>query len=124
MNTAIQFFHIAPAIEVLETITIWGTRLYALGSEIFTITAILWCLNFMANLIQTVYQAGYAFGKFYRRYVHTHLKSFLVGVIAFTILLGQYFFEGCKVVYNNRNEILETVNDIRNTVGQQFVYAN
>ena len=123
MNTAIQFFHIAPAIEVLETITIWGTRFYALGSEIFTITAILWCLNFLANLIQTVYQAGYTFGKFYRRYLHTHFKTFFIGVIVLTIMLGEYFFEGCKVVYNNRQQILERVNTFRHTVGQQFIYA-
>ena len=122
--TAINFFHLAPAIEVLESVTIWGTRLYALGSEIFTVTAILWCLNFMANLIQTVYQAGYTFGKFYRRYLHNNLKSFVIGVIAFVILLGQLTFEGAQVIYNNRREILETVNNIRNTVGQQFVYAN
>lgn len=50
--TAIPFVHIAPAIEAIETITIWGTKAYAFGSEIFTISAILWCLNFMGNMIQ------------------------------------------------------------------------
>jgi hypothetical protein len=121
--TAINFFHLAPAIEVLESVTIWGTRLYALGSEIFTVTAILWCLNFLANLTQKVYEFGYAFGKFYRSYLHFHLKSFVVCVIALAIVLGDYFIEGCKVVYKNRREILENVNIFRETVGSYFVYA-
>ena len=123
MNSAIQFVHLAPAIEVLESVTLWGTRVYALGSEIFTVTAMLWCLNFMANLTQKIYEFGYATGKFYRRYLHTNLKTFVIGVIALSILLAQYFIEGCKVVYNNRNEILKSANNIRNAVGYQFTYA-
>ena len=121
--TAINFFHIAPAIEMLETITLWGTRVYALGSEIFTVSAILWCLNFIANMTQTVFGYGYAFGKFYRRYLHSHLKSFTIRVIALAILLGQLTFEGAQVVYNNRNEIMENVNNFRNEIGSHFVYA-
>ena len=124
MNSAIQFVHLAPAIEVLESVTLWGTRVYALGSEIFTVTAMLWCLNFMANLTQKIYEFGYATGKFYRRYLHTNLKTFVIGVIALSILLAQYFIEGCKIVYNNRNEILKNANNIRNAVGYQFAYAN
>ena len=119
--TAINFFHIAPAIEMIETITLWGTRVYALGSEIFTITAILWCLNFLGNAIQKTFQFGYAFGKFYRRWMHSHLKSFVIRVIALVILLGQLTFEGAQVIYNNRREILEFVNNIRHSVGYQFV---
>ena len=121
--TAINFFHLAPAIEVLESVTIWGARVYAIGSEIFTVTAILWCLNFMGNMIQKTFQFGYAFGKFYRRYVHSHLKSTAIRVIALLILLGQLTFEGAQVVYNNRREILENANNFRNKVGSYFVYA-
>ena len=121
--TAINFFHIAPAIEMIETITLWGTRVYALGSEIFTVSAILWCLNFIANMTQTVIGYGYAFGKFYRRYLHSHQKSYVIRVIALVIVLFELTFEGAQVVYNNRHEIIETVNNIRNRVGSQFVYA-
>ena len=123
MTALSHFVHIAPAIEALETITLWGARVYALGSEIFTITAILWCLNFLGNAIQKTFQFGYAFGKFYRRWIHSHLKSFVIRVIALVILLGQLTFEGAQVIYNNRREILESVNNIRNSVGQQFAYA-
>ena len=123
MTALSHFAHIAPAIEALETITLWGARVYALGSEIFTITAILWCLNFLGNAIQKTFQFGYAFGKFYRRWMHSHLKSFVIRVIALVILLGQLTFEGAQVIYNNRREILEFVNNIRHSVGYQFVYA-
>ena len=121
--TTIPFVHIAPAIEAIETITLWGTRVYAIGSEIFTITAILWCLNFMGNMIQKTFEFGHAFSKFYRRYVHSHLKSTAIRVIALLILLGQLTFEGAQVVYNNRREILENANNFRNKVGSYFVYA-
>ena len=123
MTTLSHFVHIAPAIEALETITLWGARVYALGSEIFTITAILWCLNFLGNAIQKTFQFGYAFGKFYRRWMHSHLKSFVIRVIALVILLGQLTFEGAQVIYNNRREILESVNTFRHSVGSHFVYA-
>ncbi len=122
--TAINFFHFAPAIEMLESITIWSARVYAIGSEIFTVSAILWCLNFMANMTKNVFEFGYAFGKFYRRYLHTHLKSLTIRVIALVILLGQLTFEGAQVVYNNRRNIVATVNNIRNDVGNKFVYAS
>jgi hypothetical protein len=121
--TAINFFHLAPAIEVLESVTIWGARVYAIGSEIFTVTAILWCLNFLGNMIQKTFQFGYAFGKFYRRYVHSHLKSFVVRVIALVILLGQLTFEGAQFVITNHHDIIERANIFRNRVGSYFVYG-
>ena len=121
--TAINFFHIAPTIEMIETITLWGAKAYTLGSEIFTVSAILWCLNFMGNMIQKTFQFGYAFGECYRRYLHSHLKGFTLGVNALVILMGQLTFEGARVVYNNRREILEKVNTFRTRVGSYFVYA-
>ena len=74
-------------------------------------------------MTQTVFGYGYAFGKFYRRYLHSHFKSTAIHVIALVILLGQLTFEGAQVVYNNRNEIMENVNNFRNEVGSYFVYA-
>ena len=121
--TAINFFHFAPAIEMLESITIWSARVYAIGSEIFTVTAILWCLNFLGTMIQTTFGFGYAFGKFYRKHMHSLLKSSVVRIIALVILLGQLTFEGAQVLYTNRNEILENANIFRNRIGSYFVYA-
>ena len=75
-------------------------------------------------MTKNVFEFGYAFGKFYRRYLHTHLKSFVIRVIALVILLGQLTFEGAQVLYNNRQNILENANNIRNRVGSYFVYAS
>ena len=121
--TAINFFHFAPAIELLESVTLWSARVYAIGSEIFTVTAILWCLNFLGTMIQTTFGFGYAYGKFYRKHLHSLLKSLVVRIIALVILLGQLTFEGAQVLYNNRREILENINIFRDTVGSYFVYA-
>ena len=75
-------------------------------------------------MTKNVFEFGYAFGKFYRRYLHTHLKSFVIRVIALIIVLGELTFEGVQVIYNNRREILENVNNIRNAIGYKFVYAS
>ena len=47
-----------------------------------------------------------------------------VRVIALAIVLGEYTWTGAQVIYNNRREILATVNNIRNNVGSYFVYAS
>ena len=118
-----NFFHLSPAIEALETVLNYGTKVYMFASEIFTVSALLWCLNMLATGIQKTYAAGYAFGKFYRAYLHSYVKLAFVHVIAAVIFVSICFYEGCKVVYRNRHEILPTLNDIRNQIGRQFVYA-
>ena len=75
-------------------------------------------------MTKNVFEFGYAFGKFYRRYLHSHLKSLTIRIIALVILLGQLTFEGAQVLYNNRQNILENANNIRNRVGSYFVYAS
>ena len=47
-----------------------------------------------------------------------------VRVIALAIVLGEYTWTGAQVVYNNRRNIVATVNNIRNDVGNKFVYAS
>tara|TARA_B100000073_G_scaffold154470_1_gene127588 strand:- start:283 stop:462 length:180 start_codon:yes stop_codon:yes gene_type:complete len=47
-----------------------------------------------------------------------------VRVIALAIVLGEYTWTGAQVVYNNRHNIVATVNNIRNDVGNKFVYAS
>ena len=121
--TAINFFHFAPAIEMLESITIWSARVYAIGvwnlhrdgnplvpelsGHDDTTTSGLVMLS--ANFTASTYTLSW--------------KSFVVRVIALVILLGQLTFEGAQVLYNNRNEILENINIFRDTVGSYFVYA-
>ena len=55
------------------------------------------------------------------------IETFAIVAVRITItsiVLGQYFIEGCKVVYNNRQEIMENANNIRNAVGYKFAYAS
>ena len=47
-----------------------------------------------------------------------------VRVIALAIVLGEYTWTGVQVIYNNRHDIVATVNNIRNDVGNKFVYAS
>lgn len=115
------------AIETLantaEVIINYGTKIYAIGSEIFTVSALLWCLNFLANAIQKTYNAGLIVGTFYRQYLHSHLKSALLAIISLTILLSIVIFKGCEKVYYNRRQILAQINNIRNAIGRQFAYV-
>ncbi len=80
-------------------------------------------LELCGQMIQATFGVDYGFGKFYRKHMHSLLKSFVVRIIALVILLGQLTFEGAQGLYNNRNEILENVNIFRDTVGSYFVYA-
>ena len=70
-----------------------------------TILAILYTLNFMAFVTEMT------------------VKS-TVRVIALAIVLGEYTWTGVQVIYNNRRDIVATVNNIRNDVGNKFVYAS
>ena len=57
------------ALHVLENLISTATKLYAIGGEIFTATAILWALNLLASLVRKVYQTGYAVGYIYYRFI-------------------------------------------------------
>ena len=70
-----------------------------------TILAILYTLNFMAFVTEMTVKSA-------------------VRVIALAIVLGEYTWTGARVVYNNRRNIVATVNNIRNDVGNKFVYAS
>lgn len=120
-------------IHHLDTIVNVATRAYALGGELFSITAILWCLNMAATMIRNVYQAGHTVGTFYWQYLHKYVKQFSIHLIAFakwigihlialTVLTLQLFWEGCVYIYQNRRMIIGNINNIRNSIGYYFVY--
>jgi hypothetical protein len=69
-----------------------------------TILAILYTLNIMAFVTEMTVKSA-------------------VRVIALAIVLGEYTWTGAQVIYNNRREILESVNTFRHDVGSYFVYA-
>jgi hypothetical protein len=87
-----------------------GRKCYLLPHEFFsqmnnTILAILHTLNILSFVIEMAVKTT-------------------VRVIALAIVLGEYTWTGAQIVYNNRREILATVNNIRNDVGNKFVYAS
>jgi DNA repair photolyase len=57
------------ALHLLQNLITTATKLYAIGGEIFTATAILWALNLLANLVQKIYKAGRAVGYAYFHYI-------------------------------------------------------
>ncbi len=114
--------HLSPAISAVETIATYGAKTYALASEVFTVGFILWTINFMSNMIEKMYKSGVIVGKFYRTYLHSHVKNGLISAVAVFIFLIQVLIEGCKFTYKNRNEILENLNNFRNQVGSYFTY--
>ena len=74
-----------------------------------TILAILHTLNILAFVIEIATKST---------------VRIIAGCIALAIVLGEYTWTGAQVIYNNRREILENVNNIRNAVSYKFVYAS
>jgi len=70
-----------------------------------TILAILHTLNVVEFLIRTAVNLS-------------------VRIIALAIVLGEYTWNAARVVVNNRRQILENANIIRNRVSYYFVYAS
>jgi hypothetical protein len=58
-------------LQILET----GSKIWALGSELFSITAILWALSALSSLIERVYRAGQGVGRFYYGWVHPLIEQ-------------------------------------------------
>ena len=108
----------------VDTIITAAMRIYAVGSELFSITAILFCVNFVANMIRHTYQAGYAFGKFYRNHLHRPLKWLIVHAIALIILLTQLAWEGAVIIYNNREEIRAAIYKAWKNFEKAFIYES
>ena len=106
-------------ITILDTVATAVATAWAGAAEIITIGAMLWGLNALANLIRGTYAAGKAFGQFY----WAHLHKWVVRYIAFKITVCIYAWEGAQHLYNERRFYLAQLNDFRNAVGRQFIYA-
>jgi DNA-binding transcriptional regulator LsrR (DeoR family) len=57
------------ALHLLENLISTATKVYTIGGEIFTATAILWALNLLASIVRKVYQTGRAVGYIYYRFI-------------------------------------------------------
>jgi len=112
------------ALHFLELFTTYAARLYVLGGELLSITAILFCLNSLATLIKLTYQAGKAIGRFYFRWLHSHCQWLAIRSVALLILLATLSLHTIKQLWNNRSEHLRRLHRARNTIGQWFVYKS
>ena len=106
-------------ITILDTVAAALSTAWAASAEILTIGAMLWGLNALANLIRGTYNAGRAFGQFYR----AHLHHWVIRLVALIIWLCILAYEGARLVYRERNTYLEQLNSFRNAVGRQFIYS-
>ena len=121
---------IMTTLHLIETVTTMFTRLAVFTSEMFTITAILWTLNFMGDLIRklvqftvAVYVAGQMVGHFYFTHLHEYVMEYSYKAIILTTKAVAFTAGRCVYFYHNRNQYFTQLNNIRNTIGQQFVYA-
>jgi len=106
----------------IEPILTAAARLYAVGGEIFTIGAIMWTINFAANLTEKLYVAGVTTGRFYKRHLHKRMLWTVKHAACTAIVVSDYAWTGAKHVYSNREELLTKLNTTRNRVGSWFVY--
>ena len=58
------------------------SRIYSTVSGILAVILIVWAVNFIAGLIQKTYGLGVLIGKFYRNYLHKHIRSLVVNIIS------------------------------------------
>ena len=69
-------------LQFLEPVQEHFTKVYSTASVVITVLVVLWCLNFIAGLIQRTYMTGRAFGHFYRHYLHKHIKGSVVKCVS------------------------------------------
>ena len=117
-------------LHLIETVTTAFTRVAVFTSEMFTITAILWTLNFLGDLIRklvqftvAVYVAGQMVGQFYYTHLHEYVLEYGYKAIIVTTQAVAFTVGRCVYVYNNRGQYVQQLNNVRNTIGRQFVYA-
>ncbi len=111
--------HLSTAID---TAVAYGTRAYMMASEVFTISAILWCLNFMANMVEKTYIAGEKVGEFYYTYLHEALMTISYKTIITTVSVVAWLAGYATYVYKNRKEYYNMMNEMRNYIGEAFTY--
>lgn len=110
------------AIHHLETVATTATKVWSLGSELFSITALLWCLNAVATMIEKTYKAGYVVGQFYWRHLHKPLRTLVIRFVALVILTMQLAWEGAVWCWCHRQSFVTTINAWRQTIAGLFVY--
>ena len=115
---------LAHATTVIDSVVAYGARAYMMASEVFTISAILWCLNFMANLIEKTYKFGKMVGAFYYEFMHEALMKVAYKSLITTIVIVAWLAGFATYVWKNREVYISKLNDIRDIVSEAFTYRN
>ena len=106
------------ALHVLEHLISTATKLYAIGGEILTATAILWLLNLLGNLVRKVYQTGHAVGYIYYRFIKPVLAMINWREVAVTV--GQGLLATVLLTYQAGLLTGRTVYSVSNWLGQHW----
>ena len=115
---------LAHATTVIDSVVAYGARAYMMASEVFTISAILWCLNFMANLIEKTYKFGKMVGAFYYEFMHEALMKMAYKSLITTIVIVAWLAGFATYVWKNREVYISKLNDVRDIVSEAFTYRN
>ncbi len=127
-----------PTLQLLssaEHIAEVAAKVYAVGGEIVSITAILWALNFVASLTEKTYRCGKAVGTFYFDHLHTTtiwslhkgyaIAKWLAIRLAAVLILGTALaIERSIHLWNNRASVVTQLNTLRNNIGDLFIYRS
>ena len=106
------------ALHLLEHLISTAAKLYAIGGEIITATAILWALNTLANLVRKVYQAGHALGYIFFRYIKPTLA--MIDWREVTITVGQGLLATVLLTYQAGLLTGRTIYSVSNWLGQHW----
>ena len=117
-------------LSALSSLSVFAGRSYAVLSEVFTVSAILWGVKLTSDIMEKLYKAAIAtyvagemVGQFYFTHLHEMLMTFLYNVIINTTKVIGYSVGFCVYVYRERDTYLSELNRLRDTVSRQFVYA-
>ena len=115
---------IAHASTAIDTVVAYGAKAYTVASEVFTISAIMWCLNFMANMIEKTYTAGTVVGDFYFTHIHEWLMSTLYTLLITTVSVIAWTAGYLTYVYKHKHVYAAKLNELRDTVSAAFTYQS
>ena len=101
----------------------FSTTMTTTLSTIFSRNNVMIALLALCTAIEFVYDTGSRFGTWYRNGGNTQIRNAFVLAVAALLWLGETARLGYAVVKRDAPTWIAQANDIRNTIGKQFVYA-
>ena len=102
-----------------------GARGYMLLGEVLSVSVLMIALNALATITEKIYVAGATIGSFYKTHkIGSKIGTAAQHIAAALILVSELAWEGAMVIYDNREDIMDTMNTYRNRVGVAFAYTS